>query len=804
MQNIKANGYRAGGEVPMPDHRTLRQALQEDDDNADLYYRYLRALLRGKWIILILFLTSVLVGYLINVSQPDIYEGVTTALVNNTRSNASVIISLDVMQQRGESNVDDIEILKSRTVSEEVAYKLLQWVYKNPSEKKDTLSIILTADGKIASVDEIAARVRMAMFVVPAKVPGSNIITIGFRAFDPYEAATVSRAITEVFQERKRKSANNAARMLRQFIEDQLVQKKRQLAESERALQAYMEQNRIVALNEEATRMIQRYSQAVAQMDEAAVMLSALNASLKAYNEELAALQPKLSNSTVQAAIDPYAKQFQAEIARLEFERDKALADPGIQFNISAQERVKQYEDQIEAYKKKLQQAYDRQVKQGLANTNNTEYFREIYKKKLDTELQIVAVQTRLKAYKELAEEYDKAFLKTPGKNIEFARLQRNNKILEELFSLLEKRYQEALIAEEQVPSGVEVIDWAVPNPIPVGPNRRNNMILSVVIGLLAGVGVTLVLQFLDQNIHTPEQAEKLGMLLTTIPVIETYDETVRDKASAGDKVAEDPNAEYKKIASHLVTHLDPKSAVSEAYRSLRTAILFSSASPTKENGKAGKVYLITSASPKEGKSTTVANLAITLGQGGQKTLLIDADLRRPVIHSVFGYNKEPGITNYLVGRASVEEITRITPIPNLSLITSGTIPPNPSELLGSPRMREFLDQMREKYDMILFDSPPVMAVTDAQVLSQHADGVIVVLAAGQTQIELAKRTKQALLKVDAPIIGYVLNNFDVTKAYGSYYKYYRYYNYYYESKATPKKKNFFEALSDRLSGIKS
>ena len=582
------------------------------------------------------------------------------------------------------------------------------------------------------------------------------------------------------------------------------MQKKRQLAESERALQAYMEQNRIVALNEEATRMIQRHSQAIAQMDEATVMLNALNASLKAYNEELAALQPKLSNSAVQAAIDPYAKQFQAEIARLEFERDRALADPGTQLNISAQERVKQYEDQIEAYKKKLQQAYDRQVKQGLANTNNTEYFREIYKKKLDTELQIVAVQTRLKAYKELAEEYDKAFLKTPGKNIEFARLQRNNKTLEELFSLLEKRYQEALIAEEQVPSGVEVVDWAIPNPIPVGPNRRNNMILSIVVGLLAGVGVTLILQFLDQSIHTPEQAEKLGMLLTTIPVIETYDETVRDKAATSVKVIEGPDAEYKKIASHLVTHLDPKSAVSEAYRSLRTAILFSSAGSAKENGSAGKVYVITSSSPKEGKSTTIANLAITLGQGGQKTLLIDADLRRPVIHSVFGYNKEPGITNYLVGRANVEEITRITPIPNLSVITSGTIPPNPSELLGSPRMREFLEQMREKYDMILFDSPPVMAVTDAQVLSQHADGVIVVLAAGQTQIELAKRTKQALLKVDAPIIGYVLNNFDVTKTYGSYYKYYRYYNYYYESKAAPKKKNFFETLSDRLSGIKS
>lgn len=802
MPNIKTNGYKANGETPILDYRALQQALQEEDDNTDLFYRYLRALSKGKWIVLIIFSTSVLIGYLVGYSQPDIYESVTTALINNSRSNASVIISLDVTQQRGESNVDDIEILKSRTVSEEVAYKLLQIVYKNPSAKTDTLDIIRTVDGKIASVDEIAARVRQSMFVIPAKAP-SNMVTIGFRALNPYEAATVSRAITEVFQERKRKSANNAARTLRQFIEDQLAQKKRQLAESERALQTYMEQNRIVALNEEANRMIQRYSQAIAQMDEATVMLNGLNASLKAYNEELAALQPKLSNSAVQAAIDPYAKQFQAEIARLEFERDRALADPGTQFNLSAQERVKQYEDQIEAYKKKLQQAYDRQVKQGLANTNNTEYFREIYKKKLDTELQIVAVQTRLKAYKELAEEYDKAFLKTPGKNIEFARLQRNNKTLEELFSLLEKRYQEALIAEEQIPSGVEVIDWAIPNPLPVGPNRRNNILLGAVIGLIAGVGVVLVLQFLDQSIHTPEQAEKLGMLLTTIPVIETYDETVRDKAGTSVKVIDGPEAEYKKIASHLVTHLDPKSAVSEAYRSLRTAILFSSSAMTKENGKTGKVYVVTSSSPKEGKSTTVANLAITLGQGGQKTLLIDADLRRPVVHSVFGYNKEPGITNYLVGRSKIEDIIRITNIPNLSIITSGTIPPNPSELIGSPRMQEFLEEMKTKYDMILFDTPPVMAVTDAQVMSQYADGVIVVLAAGQTQMELAKRTKQALLKVDAPILGYVLNNFDVTKSYGSYYKYYRYYNYYYESKTAPKKKNFFETISDRLSGIK-
>ncbi len=798
MENSKENGYAANGGASKF-YRQLQQAqLEQEEDFGVVFYNYLRALLKGKWVILFLFLVSTTIGILVSRSQKNIYEGVTSVLVKNTKSSASVVVSLDLQER--ESYADEIEILKSRTVAEEVAYKLLQIVFKDETTKKDTLDIIREEDGKISNIDAIAARVRSGISIAQPKATSTSILLISFKSFDPFEAATVSRAIASVYQERKKKSSSNTARILREFLEDQLAQKKRQLAESERTLQSYMEENRVVSLNEEATRMIGRYSQAQAQLDETGVLLNALTASLKQYNEELAALQPKLSNSAVQASIEPYTKQFQQEIARLEFERDKVLADPGSQTNLNVQERIRQYEDQIESYKKKLQQAFDRQVKQGLANVDNSQYFKEIYRKKLETELQIIGLQTKLKAYKDLAQDYDRAFLKTPGKNIEFARLQRNNQTLQDLYSLLEKRYQEALIAEEQIPSGVEVIDLAVPNLLPVGPNRATNVILGVVVGLVLGVGVVMLLQFLDQSVHTPEQAEKLGTLLATIPVIETFDESVRGKAGTEVKAEDETDLEYKKIASHLVTHFDPKSSVSESYRALRTSILFSSSFVGNGEKEEGNVFAVTSASPKEGKSTTISNLAITIAQGGQKVLLIDTDLRRPVVHAIFGYNKEPGITNHLVGRAALDDIIRSSAIPNLDIITSGTIPPNPSELLGSDRSREFITQVRQRYDTILFDTPPVLAVTDAQVLATQVDGIMIVIAAGQTQVELAKRARQAVARVDGRFLGFILNNFDVANSYGSYYKYYRYYNYYYESKGTPKiKKSFIEQLSDRF-----
>ena len=191
------------------------------------------------------------------------------------------------------------------------------------------------------------------------------------------------------------------------------------------------------------------------------------------------------------------------------------------------------------------------------------------------------------------------------------------------------------------------------------------------------------------------------------------------------------------------------------------------------------KSILVSSAGPGEGKTTTVANLAITYANLGKKTLLVDTDLRRPVIHKVLDLKKEPGITDYLSGSVSdFKDIIQKTEIENLCAAPSGIIPPNPSELLGSRKMRDLINSLEEDWDMVLFDSPPLVAVTDATMVSKEIDQIIMVVKVGQTDKKAFEHTITSLRNVDAPLGGVILNAVTHKNSYGSYYYYYQYYHY--------------------------
>jgi len=200
------------------------------------------------------------------------------------------------------------------------------------------------------------------------------------------------------------------------------------------------------------------------------------------------------------------------------------------------------------------------------------------------------------------------------------------------------------------------------------------------------------------------------------------------------------------------------------------------------------KALLVTSPGPGEGKSTSVSNLAITMAQMGSRVLLIDSDLRRPVLHSIFKVDRRIGLSNVLVGRTSIEEAVQKTEIENLFVMPCGTLPPNPSELLASNAMTRALEEMKTMYDIVLFDSPPIIAVTDAAVLSSRLDGVILVVKAGQTDREAAYRAYTLLKNVNSRVLGALLNGVQVESMYGSYYYYYHYY--YYGKDGDKKRKN--------------
>lgn len=230
---------------------------------------------------------------------------------------------------------------------------------------------------------------------------------------------------------------------------------------------------------------------------------------------------------------------------------------------------------------------------------------------------------------------------------------------------------------------------------------------------------------------------------------------------------------ERKDFENIFVVQNDPKSPISEAFRTLRTNIKFSSLD------KPIKTLLITSPIPEAGKSSVSINLALTMAQDKYKVILVDTDLRKPMIHKILQQDNKTGLTNILVEDKKIKEVMRkMSDVdPNLYFIPSGPIPPNPSELLGSNKMKELLKELQEQADFIIFDSPPVIAVTDALVLATQVDGVVLVLDFGEVSREAAKQTKELLEKVKANILGAVLNKIDMEKE-GQYYPYYYYYYY--------------------------
>lgn len=379
---------------------------------------------------------------------------------------------------------------------------------------------------------------------------------------------------------------------------------------------------------------------------------------------------------------------------------------------------------------------------------------REVYKK-IQYESRIA--ENKASRLREIQQEREQQQLSLQEARIEYDLLERKAELSKDLYQIVMSEQKKTEISQSYKSNNISIVDYAVPPASPSKPKKSLILLMGVVGGLAAGIGLAFFINFLDDSIKTQEDIENLLRLqfLGYIPNIKTNSLVERD----------------------LQSHLHPQSTAAESFRTLRTAV---SLMPKSEQYS---VISLTSTIPSEGKSLVASNLAIVLAQTGMRTVLVDADLRRPSVHKAFQLHSPIGLAAYL--KREVEDITEIihkSEVPDLDIVCCGGIPGSPSELIGSSRMTQFISELRERYDRVIIDCPPVSAVSDPLVIAARTDGVIFVNKFNRIRREHAKRTVQRIQDSGVRILGAVLNDIDFEGKDSYYYSYYYYQNRYYAS----------------------
>jgi len=408
---------------------------------------------------------------------------------------------------------------------------------------------------------------------------------------------------------------------------------------------------------------------------------------------------------------------------------------------------------------------------------------------------QVQITQQRMQSTQKAIEDNMRRYQGLPEEALNLQRLERAVRVNEELFNLLEKKHQEVLIREAEKVQEVALLRPAMLSAARINPVRTGQTaVAGLILGLVLGLILALILESVDTSVGTIEEVEHF----LEVPVVGFVPHLSHEEAVhlfSGVEGLETTGHQLERQI-RLVTHFSPPSTIAESYRSLRTNLLFS-------QGGAHRVLLVTSATVKEGKSTIVSNLAVVIAQQGARVLLIDADMRKPMQHHTFGLERDPGLCECLLGQETWQKAVKrfsdvmlgnmgvdqalLTPgLDQLDILTCGVVSANPPDLLSAPQMKTLLSEVREEYDLVLIDMPPMLHATDATVVASSVDGVLLVYHIGSVVRSALKRVKSSIESVGGHVAGIVLNGVrsDLSRDYATY-KMDRYYAYSYGEKST-------------------
>lgn len=694
---------------------TLDQFLASQDAETPLT-QYIGILLRRRWLVLGMILAGLAVGLFLAMTTTPLYRA--TATVEIARE-ASKVVDLKGVEPSSSGNNQEFYqtqygLLKSRSLAEQVVRNLrlddndgFLYGYSGgaPADQNgaDRAAIRKKLQSRAASI------VQKHLTITPVR--NSGLVSVSFDSPDPEISKKVANAIVENFISANLARRFDASAYARQFLEERLAQVRAKLEESERSLVAYATRERLVNVDEATAGT---NGQSIGQTRSlAAADLGALNTELATARAERISAEARFTQArsgggtTTEALADPAVTALRSLRAQLFAEYSKGLAKfkPDYPTMVAQKQQIDEIDRQITGQSS------------GIARSVRGTYLAAVEREK--------ALETKVNGLKDNV-------LDQRSRSIQYNIFQRDADTNRTLYDGLLQRYKEVGIAGGVGTNNVSIVDKAEAPRAPFTPRTMLNLLLGLLAGSLLGGLLAFLIEQLDESIVAPHDLEqKLGIpLLGSVPIV-----------GEGEKPLE------------LLD--DRKSALSEAYLSIQTALRFST------SHGAPKSILVTSARASEGKSTTAVSIARNFATLGRKIILIDGDMRNPSLHRLLGLSNKQGLSDALAGANDIARLMQPSGYDNLTVVTAGPLPPNPAELLAGTRLADFVTELLKTFDHVVIDGPPVMGLADAPLIATAIEGTIFVIAAKETRAKAARISLRRLSDTHAHISGAVLTKFD-------------------------------------------
>ncbi len=735
------------------------------------FVEFFKILQRNWMIVLISFVSFVLTVGTITFKSKPVYEASATLSFNEAGEGIEeTLFEPSNITYPQNFVMNQVVILKSHRIAIDVINRLMESAYKDSlnilglrRESPEPISIVEKISSllfkkdttqNVTDYNHVVKNYQKSIKVSYGE--NKDMVELKAVAFTPFEAAYLVNTWIDVYLEYTFSGNKGETIQTKELLEKELTEASNNLIISEERLRGFQKGNDVISLSTGAEQLVSKltefeflYNETRAELEAVNDQLNYLNNQLDESKRNLVDNVTKLSNSVLETLQTQMADLVAKKAA---FEAQLISAGISTEGNL----QLAQMEGRLQGLKDKIVEETKKLIDTDYSQLNPLDYSEKLIDNILEKEIAQKSLIVKTLEFKKIIDDYSNKLEILPDMNLELARLERDVQLNSKVYSTLREKYEDIKIREATQMQGIRIIDRATPPLDPIRPNKRLIMMLACFFGSCFSIALAMTRDYFQDVVRNGEDVKRMGLnIIGEIPLF--YKVKAKHKYKN-----QDPSIERARmIFPNILYQQNGHSVMSEVYRTIRTALTLHS------REKNIRTILFTSPGPSEGKSTTIANLAISMARKGTKTLLIDADLRKPVMDTLFlGSPRKLGLTNLINKKMKLEDVIRETSIRKLHLLAAGTAVHNAPELLSSRLMQFFLQQAKKDYAIILIDSPPILPVTDANILASLVDGVVLVIKSGQTSRKDVQRSFDLLNRVKCHHFGTVITEVKETNLY--------------------------------------